>query len=171
LAACLSVGLLGGPIGLPSSVALAAGRPSISGDETGRLLAALRTAREELPRATFDTFSALDQTDFTAEGAFAWVRDETRLVPYRGALRGASGVLLDREGNSLDRALLLQDLLDALGYDTRLARGTLSEEAAAGLLAGVRGRDWQRAPQPLHRRPAGWRSVVRSPCPLPVMWA
>jgi len=145
LAACLSVGLLGGPIGLPSSVALAAGRPSISGDETGRLLAALRTAREELPRATFDTFSALDQTDFTAEGAFAWVRDETRLVPYRGALRGASGVLLDREGNSLDRALLLQDLLDALGYDTRLARGTLSEEAAAGLLAGVRGRDWQRA--------------------------
>ncbi|MBX3141542.1 MAG: hypothetical protein KF875_12365 [Trueperaceae bacterium] len=144
LAACLSVGLLGGPIGLPSSVALAAGRPSISGDETGRLLAALMTARQELPRDTFDTFSALDQTDFTAEGAFAWVRDETRLVPYLGALRGASGVLLDREGNSLDRTLLLQDLLDALGYDTRLVRGTLSEETAAGLLAGVRGRDWQR---------------------------
>ncbi len=144
LAACLSVGLLGGPIGLPSSVALAAGRASISGDETGRLLTALRTARDELPRDTFDTFSALDQTDFTAKGAFAWVRDETRLVPYLGALRGASGVLLDREGNSLDRALLLQDLLDALGYDTRLAHGALSGEAAAELLVGVRERDWQR---------------------------
>lgn len=147
LTACLSVGLLAGPVGLPGAAALAAARPTPSVAETDRLLTALATARGELPQDTFDTFSALDQTDFTAEGAFAWVRDATRLVPYQGALRGARGMLMDREGNSLDRALLLQDLLDALGYDTRLARGTLSDEAAAEVLVSVRQRDWRRMAQ------------------------
>jgi hypothetical protein len=36
-----------------------------------------------------------------------WVRSHTAWVPYRGVLRGPVGVLLDRQGNSLDRTLLL----------------------------------------------------------------
>ena len=41
-----------------------------------------------------------------------WVRDNTRLVPYEGSLRGALGVLMDRNGNSLDRSILLARLLE-----------------------------------------------------------
>ena len=63
----------------------------------------------------------------TIDAAFEWVRDHTRPVPYRGVLRGANGVLQDRQGNSLDRSLLLAALLTAQGHDTRLVRGTLAE--------------------------------------------
>jgi rhodanese-related sulfurtransferase len=63
------------------------------------------------------------------------VHDQTRLVPYRGALRGAVGVLMDRQGNSLDRALLLAELLRKSGHAVRLARATLTEEQAGRILA------------------------------------
>lgn len=113
--------------------------------EIQRLLEALRGERAELPKDRFDVVAALELTDYTPEGVFAWVRDTTRLVPYRGALRGPTGVLMDREGNSLDRALLLQDLFDAIGYDTRLVGATLAPEDATSLLAEVRARPWERA--------------------------
>ncbi len=107
-------------------------------DEVQRLLDALAAARSDLPTDSFVVEEALFATDLSVEGVFAWVRDSTKLVPYRGALRGPIGVLQDRMGNSLDRALLLQDLLDGLGYDSRLAHATLSDDLAAELLASVR---------------------------------
>jgi hypothetical protein len=76
----------------------------------------------------------LEQCDYDREKIFEWVRSETRWVPYQGALRGAWGVLMDRRGNSLDRSLLLSNLLLAAGYETRLARAQLSPAAARALL-------------------------------------
>src|SRR5690606_34715767 len=108
--------------------------------EIGRLqvlLEALDDAAADIARDTFDPEAVLAQTDRTPEGAFAWVRDNTHLVPYRGALRGPVGVLMDRMGNSLDRALLLQDLLTRLGYETRLARAHLDPGAASSLLSSL----------------------------------
>ena len=66
-----------------------------------------------------------------------WVMTNTRLVPYSGMLRGADGVLMDRAGNSLDRALLLGDLLHRAGHTVRIARATLSSEAAVALRAAA----------------------------------
>src|SRR5690606_26483940 len=43
------------------------------------------------------------------EQAFAYVRDRIGYAPYAGMLRGAQGTLSGREGNHLDRALLLRD--------------------------------------------------------------
>ena len=63
-----------------------------------------------------------------------WVSNNTALVPYRGMLKGAGGVLLDREGNSLDRALLLAKMLEHLGYQVRLGRTILDGAAADRLL-------------------------------------
>src|SRR5947207_753763 len=54
-----------------------------------------------------------------------------------GELRGAAGVLMDRCGNSLDRALLLAEMLRTVGFEARLARGELPEKQASELLAKV----------------------------------
>ena len=67
---------------------------------------------------------------FDANRIFVFVRDETRLEPYQGTLRGARGVLAGRAGNSLDRALLLQALLTESGIPCRLMQGTLPDAAA-----------------------------------------
>ena len=69
---------------------------------------------------------------------FEWVRDETYLIPYSGQLRGPAGVLMDRVGNSLDRALLLHALLRAAGQNVRLAKGTLTDEQGRSVLEKAR---------------------------------
>lgn len=88
---------------------------------------------------------------------FEWVRDNTYLVPYRGLLRGSQGVLLDRVGNSLDRALLLGDLLFEAGHkNARMAYAHLTTRQADGLLDGARplpdGRGLERQPPSSHER-------------------
>ena len=66
-----------------------------------------------------------------------WVRENTSLVAYAGALRGSTGVLADRMGNSLDRALLLARLVQVAGRQVRLAHGTLDEQTLETLLSRV----------------------------------
>ena len=66
---------------------------------------------------------------------FAFVRDRIAFQPYAGVLRGADGTLAARAGNSWDRALLLQALLDEMLIPTRLAWGALDAATAAGLVA------------------------------------
>ena len=67
-----------------------------------------------------------------------WVRTWTAWVPYHGVLRGPSGVLLDRQGNSLDRALLLAALLERAGHEVRLAHARLDAARARALLPSLR---------------------------------
>jgi hypothetical protein len=100
-----------------------------------KLFEALEAAAKDIPRDTFDLEAALALTDLTPESILMWVRDNTYLVPYKGALRGSQGVLMDRVGNSLDRAMLLQGLMQLLGYDTQLARAQLNEAQAQDILA------------------------------------
>jgi hypothetical protein len=86
---------------------------------------------------------ALDLRDFipdelgrslsTPSDALAWINGETRPLPYLGKLRGERGVLQDRRGNHLDRALLLAEMVAAQGFEVRLERATLSEAAARAL--------------------------------------
>lgn len=59
---------------------------------------------------------------------FGWVRDNTDWIPYHGILRGPTGVLMDRQGNSLDRALLLNKLMRHAGFTVRLAHAELNQE-------------------------------------------
>lgn len=60
-----------------------------------------------------------------------------RFEPYQGVLRGAQGTAMARRGNSLDQALLLRQVLDAQGYQTRLVEGELDEGNALVLLRGL----------------------------------
>jgi hypothetical protein len=64
---------------------------------------------------------------------YLWVRDNTRWLPYAGSLRGATGTLRDRSGSSLDRALLLAELLYHAGHEARLVRAPLTPTHVAQL--------------------------------------
>ena len=71
------------------------------------------------------------------EKLFGWVRDNTFFIPYQGSLRGSEGVLIDRLGNSLDRAMLLHRLLKLAGYNTRLANGRLTSEQSKEIIEKI----------------------------------
>ncbi len=107
-------------------------------DRLERMFKALEVAESEIPRDTFDIQAIVDKVGQDPTKLFEWVRDNTYLVPYQGALRGHMGVLMDRLGNSLDRALLLYELLRGAGHEARLARATLSEEKAEEVLQKAR---------------------------------
>src|SRR5882724_2295615 len=88
----------------------------------------------DLPRDTFDPQAVIQKVGNDPVKLFEWVRDQTSYVPYRGSLRGPIGVLMDRNGNSLDRALLLARLLSLTGQQVRLAHGTIAADKARSLL-------------------------------------
>lgn len=68
---------------------------------------------------------------------FRFVADEIAYAPYSGALRGATGTLWARGGNSVDKALLLGALLDEAMVTYQFAMGALDDRAAASLLAAT----------------------------------
>lgn len=105
-----------------------------------RSLDALQASLGDLPRDSFDIEAVLLDEGLDPETLYGWVQDRTTLVPYRGLLRGPRGVLMDRVGNSLDRSLLLYELLSAAGDEVRLARGQLDEATARRLLQDAAGR-------------------------------
>lgn len=129
-------------VGLSTVAVLAQPRDArLSDQDAEALIAEIKEVAAEADKvlASFesprlDRRVVLEQRDHDLERIVEWVRTETRWVPYRGVLRGAAGVLMDRRGNSLDRSLLLAELLDDAGLETRLARASLSRQAAETLL-------------------------------------
>ena len=99
---------------------------------------ALQESEAAIPRDTFDPNAVVAKTGLDATKIFEWVRDQTFYVPYRGSLRGATGVLMDRVGNSLDRALCLAELLRRAGYAGRLVNAQLADTDAEALLLKIR---------------------------------
>jgi hypothetical protein len=102
-----------------------------------RLDASLRAIQDGdslSPRDRWDPGYVVGTVGREPERLFAWTRDSTEWIPYLGRLRGPAGVLMDRQGNDLDRALLLAALLREAGQTARLAHGQRSREQAAELL-------------------------------------
>lgn len=100
-----------------------------------RLHSAARAAREALDDTQFHPASLQAELGRDPEVLLAWVRDQTRWLDYEGSLRGASGVLMDRMGSSLDRSLLLAALLEAAGHPVQLAGAPLDDNALGRLRA------------------------------------
>lgn len=91
--------------------------------------------QESLPSENFNIQARQRLLGDDPQLLFTWVRDQTVALPYDGALRGGRGVLMDRGGSSLDRSLLLADLLEHAGYPVRLARSELTSEQRQLLVA------------------------------------
>jgi len=112
--------------------------PDQVADKLEKLFQMLEQEERQIPRDTFDMQAVIDKVGKDPRKLFEWVRDNTYFVPYRGLLRGDKGVLMDRLGNSLDRAMLLYAMLRNIGQSVRLAHGALTEEQAQDVLNKVR---------------------------------
>jgi hypothetical protein len=106
-------------------------------DYMEKLYQVLEGAAQNSPQEDFDAQAILEKVGKDPQKLFEWVRDNTWWAPYRGALRGPAGVLMDRLGNSVDRSLLLAELLRSAGHNARLARVDLTDEQAQKLLVRV----------------------------------
>ncbi|MGC2467412.1 MAG: hypothetical protein WA517_19625 [Candidatus Acidiferrum sp.] len=103
-----------------------------------KLFSIVAEADRQIPRDTFDPQAIINKVGKDPTKIFEWVRDHTYFVPYRGLLRGDKGVLMDRLGNSLDRAMLLYSLLKFADQPARMAHGTLTETQAQDVLKKIR---------------------------------
>ncbi|HEX6943117.1 MAG TPA: hypothetical protein VF128_09340 [Gemmatimonadaceae bacterium] len=97
-------------------------------------LQALGDGMRDAPRDRWDPAWVVGHIGQSADSLRKWVGENTYWVPYRGSLRGPVGVLMDRRGNSLDRALLLSELLTRAGHQVRLARTELTASQAEAFL-------------------------------------
>jgi hypothetical protein len=120
------------------TAALVAKKPPVLG-----VIDAVVAAHRAASREAWDPAAVVAAVGRDRGKLFAWVRDRTALVPYRGSLRGAVGVMMDRVGNSLDRSLLLAELLAQAGLEVRLASAQLDAGLAGKLVAA-----WATRPRP-----------------------
>lgn len=120
--------------GSGSALTQAGGQAAPTPGDLATLLESIEGAQAKMPRDRFDPAVIVASARDPAK-LMAWVRDNTRLVSYAGALRGALGVLMDRNGNSLDRSLLLARLLQVAGLDARIVSGRLPAAESAKVLA------------------------------------
>jgi hypothetical protein len=125
-------------------------------------LQAIAAGDSASPRDRWDPDYVADHLRRNRQAIIRWVRAETYWIPYRGVLRGPAGVLLDRQGNSLDRALLLAAMLTRSGDTVRLAHGELTRDQAQALLPELIARRRSAARRALAHQPRPeWRGEVR----------
>ena len=112
--------------------------PQLRPEDVNTLVKLIAAEAKDLPRAEFDSAALAAKLGKDPRAHFEWVRDRTWWAPYRGLLRGSKGVMLDRVGSSLDRAVLLGDLLRRAGHTVRLAHAELPENVAREAFSKVR---------------------------------
>lgn len=135
---------IAGPDGGPVNRAEAADRLAFLIDQAS-------TLDKGLPKDTFEPGSIVASVGSDPAALCVWVREATSYAPYRGVLRGPIGVLMDRFGNSLDRALLMAELLRLAGRRVRIAHATLGPDATRALTertAGTASKPAASAPPP-----------------------
>ena len=113
-----------------------------------------RTAAMVIPETRYSIEARAKALGDGIGPAFTFVRDQIRFEAYPGVLRGAEGAYNARAGNSLDRSLLLGDLLTRKGFKVRYAIGRLDRQAAERLYARI-----------FETPPAEPRSVASSQAP------
>jgi len=132
----LSLGAIG--FLLTSSGLLLADEPANKPQSIADLLGSIEAQQPKLPRDHIDPAAIIAQCGREPQKLVAWVRDNVRPAPYEGCLRGPLGVLMDRAGNSLDRSLLLVQMLELSGYDAHIVRAKVSPADMAATFSKVK---------------------------------
>ena len=141
---CLALALLGLLGLLLAPRALTSGKQAAKTDlaqaarDMEKLYANLEAKDRALPAETFDPAAVVKKVGTDPRHLFEWVRDNTCWVPYQGSLRGPVGVLVDRVGSTLDRALLLAEFLRIGGHNVQIAHAALNEAEAAKIQASLK---------------------------------
>lgn len=91
----------------------------------GVLFASAEYALTMIDPDVYDLSAAAEKAGREPGAVREWVAANTSWVPYRGLLRGAMGTLAAREGNSLDRVILLAELLKRNGHEVRIVHATV----------------------------------------------
>ncbi|MEQ9814580.1 MAG: transglutaminase domain-containing protein [Azospirillaceae bacterium] len=102
---------------------------------------AIAELRASLPQVVINVAARSRQLGPSVEDIFAFVRDEISFEVYSGVLRGARGTLAAAAGNAADQSLLLAEMLQHQGYETRFAFGELDPETTDLLIDSVGPRD------------------------------
>lgn len=123
---------------LPATSYAQAGQAEVA-REFERSLLAIEDGVRDMSRDTFDPQYVVDQVGVEPQKLFDWVKSNVAWVPYEGSLRGPRGAMMDRMGNSLDRALLLAELLRLAGSEVRLAHAKLSPDQVEKVWGELRG--------------------------------
>lgn len=139
----LCIGLAGAAVAVRMLVRSSAGHqnaasvaatPDQRRDLLRQSLQAIEDGLRESPRDRWDADYVVTAIGRDPQELAAWVRTSTYWIPYRGELRGAAGVLMDGQGNSLDRAVLLATLLQKAGHRVRLAHRELTRDQTLDLM-------------------------------------
>jgi len=142
VALTICVGLVLEPLSYDtSSTASASDRsafsPAARTAQIDHSLRALEGSDREIPRDRWDPAAVVHIVGTDPQQLFAWAQENSDWIPYHGVLRGAAGVLMDGQGNSIDRSLMLAALLEKAGHVVRLAHGQLTREQAVAVLPGL----------------------------------
>jgi hypothetical protein len=119
--------------------------PGQDADATERLLRVVERRQRETPDPT-DARAAAGRLGFDRTKILEFVTGLS-WEPYGGILRDAGGTLMCGGGNSIDRALLLQAMLEAGGEKTRLMRVDVAEPDGAKLIESFRKRERKERPE------------------------
>ena len=118
-------------VGAPDEVAADSPKQSMAD-----LMREIEKQQAEAPRDRIDP-AAVAAKSRDLDKILAWVRENTRAISYEGSLRGPLGVLMDRSGNSLDRALLLARLFALAGHEARVVGSRPAQTTVVGPVVAV----------------------------------
>lgn len=96
-------------------------------------ISALRDVQSAAEKTPFDLESLIEHHDYELERLISYVKQHIQYEMYEGSLRGASGALVSQAGNSLDQSALLASIINDIGYEARIAAGTLSADDSRAL--------------------------------------
>jgi hypothetical protein len=111
--------------------------PFLSSQQELNLLALLKALQLGIDRSQFDPKALLDALDYDEKKIVEFVKSNISFEQYPGILKGPRSTLGSRGGNAADQSLLLATLLKDAGFDARILRGRISDDAARILLANI----------------------------------
>ncbi len=100
----------------------------------------LKSISSTLDQSKFNTEELVLKLELDDSQVVNFVENKIHFEQYPGLLRGVSGTLQNRAGNSLDQSLLLASLLNSSGFEARILTGELNQADSIRLIKQISAR-------------------------------